>query len=100
METSPRGTSFSTVVITSSWLTLASPSAKENIRNPARPRASHGCSRSGIIEVSGTLLGGPSTPSIVLEDNAVRGHLARFIREVTVVASQLGQGVENVSGAR
>ncbi|GAD94545.1 pyrroline-5-carboxylate reductase [Paecilomyces variotii No. 5] len=35
---------------------------------------------------------------LVLEENAVRGSYARSIREATVVASQLGQGVKNVNG--
>lgn len=37
---------------------------------------------------------------LVLEENAVRGSYARAIREATVVASQLGQGVKNVNGTR
>lgn len=37
---------------------------------------------------------------LVLEENAVRGSLARAVREATVVASQLGQGVQNVNGTR
>lgn len=37
---------------------------------------------------------------LVLEENAVRGSLARSVREATVVASQLGQGVKNVNGTR
>ncbi|KAJ9308194.1 hypothetical protein DTO217A2_2435 [Paecilomyces variotii] len=37
---------------------------------------------------------------LVLEENAVRGSYARSIREATVVASQLGQGVKNVNGTR
>lgn len=37
---------------------------KENTRNPARPHTSRGCSSFGIIEVSSTLLGGPSILSI------------------------------------
>jgi pyrroline-5-carboxylate reductase len=37
---------------------------------------------------------------LVLEEAAVRGSLARAIREATVVASQLGMGVRNVNGTR
>lgn len=37
---------------------------------------------------------------LVLEDGAVRGHVARAVREATVVASQLGLGVKNVNGTR
>lgn len=35
---------------------------------------------------------------LVLEENAVRGSIARSVREATVIASQLGQGVKNVNG--
>jgi pyrroline-5-carboxylate reductase len=37
---------------------------------------------------------------MVLEEAAVRGAIARTIREATVVASQLGQGAKNVNGTR
>lgn len=37
---------------------------------------------------------------MVLEEGGVRGTVARSIREATVVASQLGQGVKNVNGTR
>ncbi|KAL2832976.1 6-phosphogluconate dehydrogenase [Aspergillus cavernicola] len=37
---------------------------------------------------------------LVLEENAVRGSMARAVREAIVVASQLGQGVKNVNGTR
>lgn len=37
---------------------------------------------------------------LVLEEQGVRGSLARSIREATVVASQLGQGAKNVNGTR
>jgi len=37
---------------------------------------------------------------LVLEDAAVRGTVARSIREATVVASQLGKGVQGVNGTR
>lgn len=37
---------------------------------------------------------------LVLEEGAVRGHVARAVREATVVASQLGMGVKNVNGTR
>jgi pyrroline-5-carboxylate reductase len=37
---------------------------------------------------------------LVLEEAAVRGTLARAVREATVVASQLGMGVKNVNGTR
>ncbi|KAF2751088.1 pyrroline-5-carboxylate reductase [Sporormia fimetaria CBS 119925] len=37
---------------------------------------------------------------LVLEEGTVRGHVARAIREATVVASQLGQGAQNVNGTR
>jgi pyrroline-5-carboxylate reductase len=37
---------------------------------------------------------------MVLEEGAVRGTVARAIREATVVASQLGQGAKNVNGTR
>lgn len=37
---------------------------------------------------------------LVLEENGVKGSLARSVREATVVASQLGQGVKNVNGTR
>jgi len=37
---------------------------------------------------------------LVLEENGVRGSIARSVREATVVASQLGQGAKNVNGTR
>ena len=37
---------------------------------------------------------------LVLEEGAVRGHVARSIREATVVASQLGKGTQGVNGTR
>ncbi|KAL1955868.1 hypothetical protein VTO42DRAFT_8026 [Malbranchea cinnamomea] len=37
---------------------------------------------------------------LVLEEGAVRGAVARSVREATVVASQLGQGIKNVNGTR
>jgi len=37
---------------------------------------------------------------LVLEEAGVRGSLARSIREATVVASQLGKGVQGVNGTR
>lgn len=37
---------------------------------------------------------------LVLEEGAVRGTVSRAVREATVVASQLGQGVKGVNGTR
>ena len=37
---------------------------------------------------------------LVLEEGAVRGTVARSVREATVVASQLGKGVQGVNGTR
>ena len=37
---------------------------------------------------------------LVLEEGRVRGTLARSVREATVVASQLGQGIQGVNGTR
>ena len=37
---------------------------------------------------------------LVLEEGSVRGTLARGVREATVVASQLGKGVQGVNGTR
>lgn len=37
---------------------------------------------------------------LVLEENRVRGGIARAVREGTVVASQLGKGVQGVNGTR
>ncbi|PGH09041.1 pyrroline-5-carboxylate reductase [Helicocarpus griseus UAMH5409] len=37
---------------------------------------------------------------LVLEEGRVRGTMARAVREATVVASQLGQGVQGVNGTR
>lgn len=37
---------------------------------------------------------------LVLEEGKVRGNMARSVREATVVASQLGQGVQGVNGTR
>lgn len=37
---------------------------------------------------------------LVLEENGVRGSIARSVRDAAVIASQLGQGVKNVNGTR
>ncbi|KAI9804112.1 MAG: Pyrroline-5-carboxylate reductase [Sarcosagium campestre] len=37
---------------------------------------------------------------LVLEEGGVRGSVAKAVREATVVASQLGSGVQNVNGTR
>ncbi|BCR88324.1 delta 1-pyrroline-5-carboxylate reductase [Aspergillus chevalieri] len=37
---------------------------------------------------------------LVLEENGVRGSIARSVREAAVIASQLGQGIKNVNGTR
>ena len=37
---------------------------------------------------------------MVLEEGAVRGKIARAVRESTTIASQLGTGVQNVNGTR
>ena len=37
---------------------------------------------------------------LVLEEGGVRGNISRAVREATVVASQLGQGVQGVNGTR
>lgn len=37
---------------------------------------------------------------LVLEEGRVRGTVARAIREATVVASKLGQGIQGVNGTR
>jgi pyrroline-5-carboxylate reductase len=37
---------------------------------------------------------------LVLEEGAVRGTIAKAVREATVVASQLGKGVQGVNGTR
>lgn len=52
--------------------------------------------RENICTPGGCTVGG----LLVLEENAVRGSLARAVREATVIASQLGQGVQNVNGTR
>ena len=52
--------------------------------------------RENVCTPGGCTVGG----LLVLEENAVRGSLARSVREATVVASQLGQGVKNVNGTR
>ncbi|EYE97689.1 pyrroline-5-carboxylate reductase family protein [Aspergillus ruber CBS 135680] len=52
--------------------------------------------REQICTPGGCTVGG----LMVLEENAVRGSIARSIREATVIASQLGQGVKNVNGTR
>ncbi|KAK8159272.1 pyrroline-5-carboxylate reductase [Phyllosticta citrichinensis] len=52
--------------------------------------------RDQVSTPGGCTIGGLMT----LEEGAVRGHVARAIREATVVASQLGQGVKNVNGTR
>lgn len=52
--------------------------------------------RENVCTPGGCTVGG----LLVLEENAVRGSLARAVREATVIASQLGQGVQNVNGTR
>lgn len=52
--------------------------------------------REKISSAGGCTIGG----LLVLEEGGVRGTVARSIREATVVASQLGKGVQNVNGTR
>lgn len=52
--------------------------------------------REQICTPGGCTMGG----LLVLEENAVKGSIARSVREATVIASQLGQGVKNVNGTR
>ncbi|KKA28103.1 hypothetical protein TD95_002322 [Thielaviopsis punctulata] len=52
--------------------------------------------RNKVSTPGGCTIGG----LMVLEEAAVRGSVARAVREATVVASQLGQGVKNVNGTR
>ncbi|KZF21613.1 pyrroline-5-carboxylate reductase [Xylona heveae TC161] len=49
-----------------------------------------------ICSPGGCTIGGLT----VLEERGVRGSVSRAVREATVVASQLGQGVRNVNGTR
>lgn len=60
-----------------------------NGEHPARMREK-------ICTPGGCTIGG----LLVLEEAGVRGTVARSVREATVVASQLGQGVSNVNGTR
>ena len=55
-----------------------------------------GVMKDQISSPGGCTIGG----LMVLEEGAVRGHVARAVREATVVASQLGHGVKNVNGPR
>ena len=52
--------------------------------------------REKISTPGGCTIGG----LLVLEEGGVRGAVARSLREATVVASQLGKGVQNVNGTR
>lgn len=52
--------------------------------------------REKVSTPGGCTIGG----MLVLEEAAVRGSMARAVREATVVASQLGMGVKNVNGTR
>ncbi|KAF4121235.1 pyrroline-5-carboxylate reductase [Geosmithia morbida] len=52
--------------------------------------------REKVSSPGGCTIGG----TLVLEEGAVRGTMARAVREATVIASQLGQGVKNVNGTR
>ncbi|KAJ3478280.1 hypothetical protein NLG97_g8623 [Lecanicillium saksenae] len=52
--------------------------------------------RENVCTPGGCTIGG----LLVLEDGGARGTIARAIREATVVASQLGKGVQNVNGTR
>lgn len=52
--------------------------------------------REKICTPGGCTVGG----LLLLEETAVRANLARAVREATVIASQLGQGVQNVNGTR
>lgn len=52
--------------------------------------------RDKVTTPGGCTIGG----LLVLEEGGVRGTVARAVREATVVASQLGKGVQNVNGTR
>jgi len=52
--------------------------------------------RERVSTPGGCTIGG----SLVLEEAGVRGTIARAVREATVVASQLGKGVQGVNGTR
>ena len=52
--------------------------------------------REKVCTPGGCTIGG----LMVLEEGRARGTISRAIREATVVASQLGQGVQNVNGTR
>ncbi|KAM3531210.1 hypothetical protein NHJ13051_000974 [Beauveria bassiana] len=52
--------------------------------------------RENVCTPGGCTIGG----LLVLEDGGARGTISRAIREATVVASQLGKGVQNVNGTR
>lgn len=52
--------------------------------------------REKVATPGGCTIGG----LLVLEEGRVRGTVARAVREATVVASQLGKGVEGVNGTR
>lgn len=52
--------------------------------------------RENVCTPGGCTIGG----LLVLEEGGARGTISRAIREATVVASQLGKGVQNVNGTR
>lgn len=52
--------------------------------------------REKVCTPGGCTIGG----LLVLEEGTVRGNISRAIREATVVASQLGKGVQGVNGTR
>lgn len=52
--------------------------------------------REQVCTPGGCTMGG----LLVLEENAVRGSIARSVREATVIASELGEGIKNVNGTR
>jgi pyrroline-5-carboxylate reductase len=52
--------------------------------------------RDKVTTPGGCTIGG----LLILEEGRVRGTVARAVREATVVASQLGQGVQGVNGTR
>ncbi len=52
--------------------------------------------REKVCTPGGCTIGG----LLSLEDGGVRGQVSRAFREATVIASQLGQGVQNVNGTR
>jgi len=52
--------------------------------------------RDKVTTPGGCTIGG----LLVLEEGRVRGTVARAVREATVVASQLGKGVQGVNGTR